>query len=438
MPLALPMIAGSGAPDLALERVLRVLEAVARRTAYLAMLVERPVILSQLVRLTGMSPWIGQQIVRQPLLLDELIDTRRLYSPLRRAELEAELDALLDPLDPEDLEQQMERLRQFAQGNRLRVAAADLTGAIPLMVVSDYLTDIAEASLERIVTLNYRHLVQRHGIPDGVKAGGTGFLVVGYGKLGGIELGYGSDLDLVFLHGSDSVNALTSGPKPLVNGQFYARLGQRAIHMMTTQTASGQLYEVDMRLRPDGNKGLLVRSLASFADYQREEAWTWEHQALVRARPLAGDRGLYDRFARIRRDVLCLERDPVRLRGEVREMRDKMRASLDKSGGGRFDLKQGQGGIADIEFMVQYSILRWASRYPGLADWSDNIRLLESLGRLDLLPGTAAPDLTAAYKALRAAYHRSALQDEPTLVAADVLLDSRERVSALWRELMED
>ncbi len=438
MPLALPMIAGSQAPDLALERVLRVLEAVARRTAYLAMLVERPIILSQLVRLTGMSPWIGQQIVRQPLLLDELIDTRRLYSPLRRAELEAELDALLDPLDPEDLEQQMERLRQFAQGNRLRVAAADLTGAIPLMVVSDYLTDIAEASLERIVALTYRHLVQRHGTPAGVGAGATGFLVVGYGKLGGIELGYGSDLDLVFLHGSDSVNAMTAGPKALANDQFYARLGQRAIHMMTTQTPSGQLYEVDMRLRPDGNKGLLVRSLASFAHYQAQEAWTWEHQALVRARPLAGDRGLYDRFARIRREVLCRERDPDRVRREVREMRAKMRASLDKSGGGRFDLKQGQGGIADIEFMVQYSILRWAYHYPELADWSDNIRLLESLGRLDLLPGTAATDLTAAYKALRAAYHRSALQDEPTRVAADVLLDSRERVAALWRALMED
>ncbi|MFZ1575411.1 MAG: bifunctional [glutamate--ammonia ligase]-adenylyl-L-tyrosine phosphorylase/[glutamate--ammonia-ligase] adenylyltransferase [Chromatiaceae bacterium] len=438
MPLALPMIAGSQAPDLALERVLRVLEAVARRTAYLAMLVERPIILSQLVRLTGMSPWIGQQIVRQPLLLDELIDTRRLYSPLRRVELEAELDALLDPLDPEDLEQQMERLRQFTQGNRLRVAAADLTGAIPLMVVSDYLTDIAEASLERIVSLTYRHLVQRHGAPAGVGAGGTGFLVVGYGKLGGIELGYGSDLDLVFLHGSDSVNAMTTGPKVLANDQFYARLGQRAIHMMTTQTPSGQLYEVDMRLRPDGNKGLLVRSLASFAHYQGQEAWTWEHQALVRARSLAGDRGLYDRFARIRRDILCMERDPDRLRQEVREMRAKMRASLDKSGGGRFDLKQGQGGIADIEFMVQYSILRWASHYPELADWSDNIRLLESLGRLDLLPGRAATALTAAYKDLRAAYHRSALQDEPTTVAAGVLLDSRERVAALWRVLMED
>lgn len=462
MPLALPMIAKSQSPDLALERVLRVLEAVARRTAYLAMLVERPIILSQLVRLAGMSPWIGQQIVRQPLLLDELIDTRRLYSPLRRAELEAELDSLLAPLDPDDLEQQMERLRQFAQGNRLRVAAADLTGVIPLMVVSDYLTDIAEASLDRVVALTYRHLAERHGAPMGggqatgqtghaghaghagqisppvaEEGSGTGFLVVGYGKLGGIELGYGSDLDLVFLHGSEDPNALTPGPKPIAHDQFYMRMGQRAIHMMTTHTASGQLYEVDMRLRPDGNKGLLVRSLRSFADYQASQAWTWEHQALVRARPLAGDRGLYARFAQIRRDILCRERDPEQLRIEVREMRAKMRESLDQSGRGRFDLKQGQGGIADIEFMVQYLILRWAHQYPELAVWSDNIRLLESLGRLGLLPGTAAADLTEAYKALRAAYHRSALQDEPTRVPDGVLLDSRERVAGLWREWME-
>ena len=216
------------------------------------------------------------------------------------------------------------------------------------------------------------------------------------------------------------------------------RMGQRAIHMMTTPTASGQLYEVDMRLRPDGAKGLLVRSLTSFANYQAHEAWTWEHQALVRARPLAGDRALYDRFAAIRHDILCREREPLRLRQEVREMRAKMRDSLDRSGRGRFDLKQGQGGIADIEFMVQYAILRWASRHPELVVWSDNVRLLASLGRLQLLPGSAATDLTEAYKALRAAYHRGALQDEPTTVADEVLRDSRDRVSALWRELMED
>lgn len=438
MPLVLPMIAATEAPDLALERVLRVLEAVARRTAYLAMLVERPIILSQLVRLASMSPWIGQQIIRQPLLLDELIDTRRLYSPLKRAELEEELDALIGPLEPEDLEQQMERLRQFAQGNRLRVAAADLTGAIPLMVVSDYLTDIAEASLERVVSLTYGHLVARHGAPAGVETGGCGFLVVGYGKLGGIELGYGSDLDLVFLHGSDNVNDMTAGPKAITNDQFYSRLGQRALHMMTTPTASGILYEVDMRLRPDGNKGLLVRSLASFAHYQSSQAWTWEHQALVRARPLAGDRHLYGPFAAIRHDILCRERDPVVLRREVREMRHRMRENLDRSGHGRFDLKQGLGGIADIEFMVQYAILKWAAKYPELAVWSDNIRLLETLGCLKLLPGTAAADLIEAYKALRAAYHRSALQDQPTTVADTVLIASRDKVMALWRELMED
>jgi len=438
MPLVMQVVAGSQAPDLALDRVLRVLESVVRRTAYLAMLVEHPIILSQLARLAGKSPWISQQIARQPLLLDELIDPRRLYAPLHQQDLNDELDVLLGPVASDDLEQQMERLRQFAQGNMLRVAAADLTDVIPLMVVSDYLTGIAEVTVERVVSLTYRHLAAKHGAPDSVDEGGTGFLVIGYGKLGGIELGYGSDLDLVFLHGSDSVNAMTSGLRSISNAQFYMRLGQRTIHMLTTQTPAGQLYEVDMRLRPDGNKGMLVRSLASFAHYQANDAWTWEHQALVRARPVAGDRALFERFAAIRRDILCRERDADKLRQAVREMREKMRANLDKTRGDRFDLKQGHGGIADIEFMVQYAVLRWASRYPEVADWSDNIRLLETLDRLDLLPGTAAEDLTAAYKVLRAAYHRSSLQEEPTLIAADRLLDSRDQVKGLWRELMED
>jgi glutamate-ammonia-ligase adenylyltransferase len=267
---------------------------------------------------------------------------------------------------------------------------------------------------------------------------GTGFLVLGYGKLGGIELGYGSDLDLVFLHGGETMSAMTGGERPISNEQFYARLGQRMIHMMTTQTPSGQLYEVDMRLRPDGNKGVLVRSLRSFADYQDKDAWTWEHQALVRARPIAGDESLASRFPAVRRETLCRERDPDTLRRDVREMREKMRANLDKTRDGRFDLKQGHGGIADIEFMVQYSVLRWASRHPDLAVWTDNVRLLETLVRLDLMPGNAAQDLTAAYKDLRAAYHRSALQDQPTTIPDDALVEQRAKVQALWRELMED
>jgi glutamate-ammonia-ligase adenylyltransferase len=309
------------------------------------------------------------------------------------------------------------------------------------MRVSDQLTWIAEVILEKAVSLCRRELEIRYGQPTCVVGGQrrvAGFAVIGYGKLGGIELGYGSDLDLVFIHGSDSVEAMTDGERSISDAQFYARLGQRMIHMITAQTPSGQLYEVDMRLRPDGKKGMLVRSLGSFAEYQARNAWTWEHQALVRARPVAGDRRLAERFERVRREILCTERDPVGLRDEVRSMRERMRTNLDKSRDGRFDLKQGHGGIADIEFMVQYSVLRWAARYPDLAERTDNVRLLQTLAHLDLLPGSAAENLTSAYKELRAAYHRSALQERPASIPDDRLGGARERVRTLWRELMED
>jgi glutamate-ammonia-ligase adenylyltransferase len=437
MPLLLERISGCADPNLALRRVVPLLESIVRRTAYLAMLLEHPVALSQLVRLCAMSPFVAEQLGRQPLLLDELLDPRRLFAPLRRADLEEELDLLLAPLDPEDLEQQMERLRQLAHGNVLRVAAADLTDAIPLMVVSDYLTEIAEVSVRRVLGLAFDSLTRRHGRPAALRKGDTGFLVIGYGKLGGIELGYRSDLDLVFLHGSPSLNAATGGQHPISNEQFYARLGQRMIHMITTHTPAGVLYDLDMRLRPDGNKGMLVRSLKSFGEYQETGAWTWEHQALIRARPIAGDAALAEGFRAIRRAILCRPRSPDQLRQEVRDMRVRMRQQLDRTRAGRFDLKQGQGGIADIEFMVQYLVLRWASDYPDLADWTDNIRLLATLSRHALLPAGAGDDLTSAYKSLRTAYHRSALQDEPTTVPDDRLVEERQRVQGLWQSLLE-
>jgi glutamate-ammonia-ligase adenylyltransferase len=438
MPLLLERISSCPNRDSALQRVLHLLESVVRRSAYLAMLLEHPIALSQLVRLCAMSPFVVEQLGRQPLLLDELLDPRRLFAPLRRADLEQELDVLLAPLDSEDLEQQMERLRQFAQGNVLRVAAADLTEAIPLMVVSDYLSEIAEVTVRRALGLAFRHLSRRHGRPAGVADQDTGLLVIGYGKLGGIELGYRSDLDLVFLHGGEAPYASTQGRHPISNEQFYARLGQRMIHMMTTHTPSGVLYEVDARLRPDGGKGLLVRSLRAFAEYQATSAWTWEHQALVRARPIAGDALLSERFRAVRREILCRPRSADELRQEVREMRARMREQLDRSRPGGFDLKQGPGGIADIEFMVQYAVLRWASAHPDLADWTDNIRILETLSRHDLLPRGAADDLARAYKSLRAAYHRSALLDEPTTVGHDRLAEERQRVQDLWRRLLEE
>ncbi|QIK37775.1 bifunctional [glutamate--ammonia ligase]-adenylyl-L-tyrosine phosphorylase/[glutamate--ammonia-ligase] adenylyltransferase [Caldichromatium japonicum] len=437
MPQVLKAASECAYPDLALGRVLTLFESIVQRTAYLAMLAEHPRVLTQLTQLAALSPWFTEQIARQPILLDELIDLRRLYRPLRRGELESELDDLLAGLDLEDLEQQMERLRQFAWSQKLRVAAADLTGVIPLMVVSDYLTEIAEAVVVRVLALAWGQLVARHGRPTAVEGQDQGFLVVGYGKLGGIELGYGSDLDLVFLHGSERVTAETDGPKPVSNEQFYARLAQRMIHILTTRTPSGELYAVDTRLRPDGSKGLLVRSMRAFAEYQRENAWIWEHQALVRARPIAGDPVLAERFLTIRRAILCQYHDPQRLKEEVRVMRERMRVNLDRSGGGRFDLKQGRGGIADIEFMVQYAVLRWAAAHPELADWTDNIRLLETLARLALLPGPCAQDLIAAYQTLRQADHRSALSGQPRLIADTELQAEREQVWAIWQALFE-
>jgi glutamate-ammonia-ligase adenylyltransferase len=437
VPLLLEAVASSGQPTLVLDRTLRLLDAIARRTAYLALLVENPLALSQLVRLTGGSAWIASELATHPVLLDELLDPRRLYTPLRLAELRAEVGEQLASVDPDDDEQQMERLRQFARSNRLRVAAADLAGAIPLMVVSDYLTWVAEAVTAEVLEDAWRYLVKRHGRPTEILGEDKGFAVIAYGKLGGLELGYGSDLDLVFLHGNRSASGMTDGARPIANDLFYARLGQRMIHLYTARTASGVLYEVDMRLRPNGNAGLLVSSLGAFETYQKNEAWTWEHQALLRARPIAGDAQVAGRFESIRREVLGRVRDAERLRAEVREMREKMRATLDRSGNGRFDVKQGLGGVADIEFMVQYLALRWAHQHSALLDWTDNIRQLETLARLGLLEGDTAKRLMDAYRSFRAVIHRSALQEEPALAPGGVLAPERQLVQGLWRTVME-
>jgi glutamate-ammonia-ligase adenylyltransferase len=389
------------------------------------------------VRLSGISPWIANRLTQAPLLLDELLDPRSLYTPLRRDDLEAQLDTLLGAVEPEDVEQQMERLRQFVQSSMLRVAAADITEVIPLMVVSDYLTEVAEVATARVLDHAWGHLTARHGTPTGIPGEGTGFAVIAYGKLGGIELGYGSDLDLVFLHGNQDAYAMTDGEKSAANDVFYVRLGQRMIHMFTTRTPAGVLYEVDMRLRPSGNSGMLVSSLVSFEQYQRDQAWTWEHQALLRARPIAGDPLVAERFQQIRREVLSRERDPEKLRKDVREMREKMRDSLDNSKGEEFDLKQGRGGIADIEFMVQYLVLRWAHSFPDLLDWTDNIRLLEGLARNGILERETEQLLADAYRAFRAVAHRNALAELPSLVTGEQLAEERAAVQGLWHSLME-
>jgi glutamate-ammonia-ligase adenylyltransferase len=436
MPSLIEAAAQGEAPDVTLERLLALIAAIVRRTAYLDLLVENPLALSQLVRLAAESSWVVSQLIRQPLLLDELLDPRRLYSPLHTAELRAELQTLLATVDDGDLEQEMERLRQFSQGNRLRVAAADIVGAIPLMVVSDYLTEIAEVTLEHVQHSVWRDMTRKHGRPGGLGDMETGFAVIGYGKLGGIELGYASDLDLVFLHGSSDLNAVTDGRRSVANEVFYARMGQRLIHMLSTRTPSGLLYEADMRLRPNGNSGQLVASLNTFEGYQEKDAWTWEHQALVRARAVAGDPVVRARFAATRHQVLCRQRDPHKLLADVLDMRDKMRASLDRSDDDNFHIKQGTGGLVDIEFIVQYAVLRWAHDHPDLTEWTDNARLLERLSSHSLLPERAADQLWNAYQVYRGVVHRRALQEEGSVVPAAQLAEERAMVRDIWAKVM--
>ena len=228
----------------------------------------------------------------------------------------------------EDEEQQLEALRQFKQAQMLRVAAADIAGTLPVMKVSDHLTWLAEAMIDAVVQQAWTHTVARFGQPRHLAGReGRGFAVIGYGKLGGWELGYGSDLDLVFLHDCPA-DVTTDGPREIDGRQFYLRLVQRIIHLFSTRTSSGILYEVDARLRPSGAAGMLVTTADAFADYQRSEAWTWEHQALVRARVVYGDGQLHGQFDAIRKAILAIERDGPTLQTEVREMREKMRAPL--------------------------------------------------------------------------------------------------------------
>jgi glutamate-ammonia-ligase adenylyltransferase len=282
--------------------------------------------------------------------------------------------------------------------------------------------------------------VARHGRPESCdeRVCDTGFAVIAYGKMGGLELGYGSDLDIVFLHSRESEGKATGGDRPLDNAVFYARLAQRMIHILNTRTAAGELYEIDTRLRPSGASGLLVSSVDAFGDYQRAQAWTWEHQALVRARFITGDAGIADAFGAVRSEILSRPRDVATLRREVREMREKMRTSLSRAESGKFDLKQGHGGIADIEFMVQYAVLAWAHVHPSLLVFSDNIRLLDTLAHCGLISEADRVLLCDAYRAFRARAHRLTLQQQKAVVDEGEFAELRKGVTALWQMMMID
>ena len=430
-------------PQIALQRLMPLVESVMRRTVYLVMLIESKGALQRLVKMATVSPWICEELTHYPVLLDEFLSMD--FELPKRKDLEDSLRQQLLRIEIDQVEDQMRVLRLFKKSNVLAVAASDVLAESPLMKVSDALTDIAEVSVNAALHLAYQIVAKKHGYPldaDGQRCAldYMSFAVIGYGKVGGIELGYGSDLDLVFIHYMDE-QADTDGTKPISGFEFAMRVGQKFVSLMTTQTLDGRIYEVDTRLRPSGEAGLLVTSLKAFEQYQLKSAWLWEHQALVRARPIAGEMQLQKKFEQLRCDILTQPRDEAHVRAEVLKMREKMKdhlgSSKEQKKDGIFHLKQDAGGIVDIEFMAQYAVLAWSGANPDLAHYSDNVRILEDAAKTGCLSSDDATALIQAYLSERAESHRLALANQSMQVSASGWRDIREVVCKLWQRLID-
>jgi glutamate-ammonia-ligase adenylyltransferase len=410
---ALPQIAavitrdGIGSHSATLARLLDFFEAIARRSAYLSLLTEYPHTLERVIRMMNASGWAATFLARHPILLDELLDDRQRGAAPDCAALALELQQLLDGA-PGDTERQMDILREFHHAQLFRLLAQDLAGALTVERLADYLSALADLIVAATIGAAWQAIATRHRpVPR--------FAVIAYGKLGGKELGYISDLDVIFLFDDDDQEAPGN----------YAKLAQRFITWMTAHTSAGILFDVDTALRPDGASGMLVSSVAAFERYQDTAAWVWEHQALTRARFCAGDAAIGARFEAIREQVLRKDRSGADnpLQAEVLKMRARMHEAY-PGRDGLFDLKQDAGGMIDIEFMVQFLVLRHACQYPQLSANSGNIALLKLCGELGLIDGALAAAVGDAYRAMRKLQHQVRLQGqdnarvEPALVAA--------------------
>jgi len=432
--LIMEIIAADG-PLSALTRTLGVVERILRRSAYLALLNENRIAMKRLVDLCGRSQYIADQIALYPVLLDELLDPRIYSASVTKSDLSSELKQRLAAVSSSDSEARMQLIVQYQRATMFRIAVADFNGSLPIMKVSDGLTWLAETVLDETLRVAWQDLTARHGVPcyvvDGVRHE-AGFGIVGYGKLGGLELSYGSDLDIVFLHDSHGTSRMTDSERPLDNTMFFARLVRRLVLFLTTQTGSGELYDIDTRLRPDGHKGLLVTSTDAFERYQEDNAWTWEHQALLRARPVAGSTTVAKEFERIRKDTLTNRVKRASLRDDVIAMRRKMRKELDRSNDLHFDLKHGAGGIGDIEFLVQYLVLKFAKAHPDVIFYSDNIRQIDALIEAGCLQQAVGDRLQDCYRHYRLRQHHLVLDDRPALAGAEEFREEREFVAGIW------
>lgn len=437
MPRLLKSVFDANQPILVLQRILPLLVNIVSRTTYLELLLEYPEALNQLIRLCAASPMISEQLAYYPLLLDELIDIHSLYQTTPIEAYKSELYQYLLRIQIDDEEQQLEALRQFKQMQLLHIAAVDVEHLLPTIKISDHLTFVAEALIDFVVQMAWNQMIARYGQPEHVSDNQKGLIVVAYGKLGGLELGYGSDLDLVFLHDCPA-NSMTTGNKVIDSPQFYLRLVQRIIHLFNVRTNFGILYQIDVRLRPQGDAGLLACSLAAFNEYQLHEAWTWEHQALVRARCVYGESSLIKKFNTIRHNVLSKPRDENRLKKEVREMREKMRIHLGSKESHWFDLKIDEGGIGDIEFLSQFLVLNYADKQTKMTRWTDNVRILELAANHEILNPQEAKQLTDIYITMRNEIHRLALQQLTSKVDNLTFSDERKQVKVIWDKWLRD
>ncbi|WP_243050805.1 bifunctional [glutamate--ammonia ligase]-adenylyl-L-tyrosine phosphorylase/[glutamate--ammonia-ligase] adenylyltransferase [Dyella sp. RRB7] len=397
MPQLLAVARDSVAPVACLLRLCRLVQAVARRSSYLALLEEQPAARFRLARLFAENAFLAERVIAQPLLLDDVLDPRIEQLPLKRADISAEITRVLGTLDEREAEAELERLNEFKASVAFRLGLAFSDGRADAVATARRLAVLAESIVLAVTALAERELAAQHGRLPGE---GTGFAVLGYGSLGGEELGFASDLDLVFVYDSKRAHLMSEGARPLEGSRWYQRLAQRVMNWLTVLTRAGRLYEVDTRLRPDGSKGLLVSSLESFAAYQKSRAWTWEHQALLRARPVAGDAALHAELAAVRREVLAVPRDRAAVLQEVSSMRQRWRVERDRSNASQLDLKQGLGGLLDIEFALQGLVLAHASAHPALLNITANAGLIEACRNAGLLDGRQAGIFAEAHAGL--------------------------------------
>jgi glutamate-ammonia-ligase adenylyltransferase len=405
-------------PDATLSRSLDLLETISRRAAYLALLQQYPQALRKVSELVSSSSWAAEYLQRHPILLDELLDPRLLEVLPDWSGVRSALEAKLAELEP-DTERQMDLLRETHHAQVFRLLAQDVAGLYTVERLADHLSELADILLDAALRHAWLKLLKRH-----VET--PRFAVISYGKLGGKELGFASDLDLVFLY---------DDPAPAA-GENYGRLGTRLNTWLSAQTAAGQLFETDLRLRPNGESGLVVSSMEAFRKYQLESAWVWEHQALTRARFSAGDPAVGEAFEKIRCEVLCQQRDLPKLRADIIEMRQKMMDAHATRGDLRdsvFDLKHDPGGLVDVEFIVQYLVLGYSHAHRELTGNKGNIALLKMAADAGLIPVDLAETVRNAYRDYRRMQHGLRLNGTKARVAPEEVGARVTAVRALWR-----